>query len=100
MGAQRGEEPFYAAEPDHLVIGEIRLKWAITAVYNGDSDFLASTAAALTQIVLSARQQVVLLIGQVKPTAHSPPIPSAARKRKISSCHHAWATNERPVNNA
>ena len=32
-----------------------------------------------------------------EPTAHSPPIPSAATKRKIRSCHHAWATNDRPV---
>jgi hypothetical protein len=33
-----------------------------------------------------------------EPTAHSPPMPSAATKRKISSCHQAWATKLRPVN--
>ena len=32
-----------------------------------------------------------------EPTAHSPPMPRAATKRKIRSCHQAWATNDRPV---
>src|SRR5689334_6074991 len=34
------------------------------------------------------------------PTAHSPPIPSAATKRKIINCHHVCAKNDRPVNTA
>ena len=34
------------------------------------------------------------------PTAHSPPIPSAARNRNASNCHHVWAMNDRPVNTA
>ena len=34
------------------------------------------------------------------PTAHSPPMPSAARKRKIIRCHHVCAKNESPVNAA
>ena len=32
------------------------------------------------------------------PTAHSPPIPRAARNRKISRCHQVCAKNDRPVN--
>ncbi len=41
-------------------------------------------------------------VGQVSdssdaPTAHSPPMPSAARNRKIIKCHQAWAKNDRPV---
>ncbi len=31
------------------------------------------------------------------PTAHSPPIPSAARKRQIRRCHQVWAKNDNPV---
>src|SRR5262249_54342183 len=38
---------------------------SITARYNGDGDFLDSTSAPLLQSVLSARDQIVLLIGQV-----------------------------------
>ena len=34
------------------------------------------------------------------PTAHSPPIPRAARNRKISRCHQVWAIEESPVNRA
>ena len=34
------------------------------------------------------------------PTAHSPPIPSAARKRKAIRCHHSVAKNESPVKQA
>jgi hypothetical protein len=37
----------------------------ITVRYNGDSDFLDSTSAPFIQAVLSARDQIVLLIGQV-----------------------------------
>ena len=44
-------------------------------------------------------------LGQVSasneaPTAHSPPMPSAARNRTTSSCHHVWAKKARPVNEA
>ena len=35
-----------------------------------------------------------------EPTAHSPPMPSAARKRKIISCHQACAKNDSPVKRA
>ena len=31
------------------------------------------------------------------PTAHSPPMPSAARNRKISRCHQACAKKDSPV---
>ena len=31
------------------------------------------------------------------PTAHSPPMPSAARNRKMNNCHQVWAKNDRPV---
>ena len=34
------------------------------------------------------------------PIAHSPPIPSAARKRKIINCHQFSAKNDRPVKSA
>ena len=34
------------------------------------------------------------------PTAHSPPMPSAARNRKMSRCHHVCAKDENPVKNA
>src|SRR5947207_3984842 len=34
------------------------------------------------------------------PTAHSPPIPKAATKRKISKCHQVCAQNDSPVNAA
>ncbi len=44
-------------------------------------------------------------LGQVSvrreaPTAHSPPMPSAATKRKSISCHHVWANAHRPVHTA
>src|SRR5882724_12994310 len=35
-----------------------------------------------------------------EPTAHSPPIPKAARKRKIIKCHQVCAKDESPVNKA
>ena len=34
------------------------------------------------------------------PTAHSPPMPSAATNRKMSRCHHVCANAENPVKNA
>jgi hypothetical protein len=34
------------------------------------------------------------------PMAHSPPIPSAARNRKMSRCHQVRATEESPVKRA
>ena len=40
-------------------------------------------------------------LGQVSessaaPTAHSPPMPSAARNRKMSNCHQVCAKNDKP----
>ena len=34
------------------------------------------------------------------PTAHSPPMPSAARNRTINNCHHVCAKKARPVKSA
>ncbi len=39
-------------------------------------------------------------LNKVAPIAHSPPIPSAATKRKIKRCHHREAKNDAPVNKA
>ena len=34
------------------------------------------------------------------PTAHSPPIPNAARNRQMSNCHQFCTKNDSPVNMA
>ena len=34
------------------------------------------------------------------PTAHSPPMPRAARNRTMSSCHHVCTKKARPVKSA
>ena len=55
----------------------------------------ASSTPQLTPLCSTAAIHGRQLRGQVSdrseaPTAHSPPMPSAARKRKISRCHHSW----------
>ena len=57
----------------------------------------------LTAVCSTAASHGRQRLGQVSessaaPTAHSPPMPSAARKRKINRCHQAWAKYDSPVN--
>ena len=67
---------------------------------------LASTASrtpTLTPVCRTAAIQGRQRRGQVSdsseaPTAHSPPMPSADRKRKISRCHQLVARHDSPVN--
>src|ERR1043165_8010955 len=59
----------------------------------------------LTPVCGTAAIQARQRLGQVsersdEPTAHSPPMPRAARNRKISRCHHVVAAAERPVKTA
>ena len=66
---------------------------------------LASMVPRLTALCSTAASQGRQRPGQVSeisadPTAHSPPMPSAARNRKSINCHQVWAKNDRPVNEA
>jgi hypothetical protein len=65
----------------------------------------ASIIPMLTPVCRTAAIQGRQFFGQVSdsseaPTAHSPPIPRAARNRKINRCHQVCAKYDNPVNMA
>ena len=69
---------------------------------SGKSASEATRMPTLTAVCSTAAIQGRQLRGQVSessaaPTAHSPPMPSAARKRKISNCHQVCAKYDSPV---
>ena len=66
---------------------------------------IAARMPKLTAHCSTAAIQGRHFFGQVSessdaPTAHSPPMPRAARKRKIISCHHVCAKKDNPVKSA
>ena len=65
----------------------------------------ATNTPMFTPLCSTAASQGRHVLGQVSemsdaPTAHSPPMPSAARKRKISRCHHSVEKYDSPVKQA
>ena len=69
------------------------------------TDRMAAKIPKLTAHCRTAAIQGRHFLGQVSesneaPMAHSPPMPSAARKRKIINCHQFWAKKAKPVNSA
>ena len=74
-------------------------------IVRASPNMVATTTPKFTPLCSTAAIQGRHFAGQVSesmdaPTAHSPPMPNAARKRKIIKCHQVVAKQESPVNNA